>query len=178
MSTYAMDVVYKSDIGVVTTDFANYPISMAYGFVGMGQGGSLSNKDLGEKPKQGMSGGDYVTFSFYDLASPPTTINKIVISSVDITNPDQPNNASPFDGQGGWSTGVLTLTGSQIPGFGSGQSAGCNVQTSGFNIGAFQAQNKQGKILSYEITITVYVPWSDGTTRIFQVDPEVDVASE
>lgn len=171
--TFALDVCYKSDVTTLFTPNANNPISMAYGFVQIVNGGFI---ERGAIVDLSIDAGDSVKFSFLDIAANPAPISSIVISCNDVTPPNNPNNpiknVSPF----GWTNGTYTVPTTQLTSTSSFGSSGCNMNGHGLTIGPFTAQAAPGnRNKTYDITITITVNMPDGSTRVFQVDPEIDV---
>jgi len=70
--TFALDVCYKSDVSTLFTPNANNPISMAYGFVQLVDGGFI---ERGAIVDLSIDAGDSVKFSFLDIAANPASIS-------------------------------------------------------------------------------------------------------
>ncbi|MDX2044929.1 MAG: hypothetical protein SF097_27205 [Acidobacteriota bacterium] len=141
----------------------NEPIAIAYGFAKW-EGGSFKGK--GQNLLKLKQGDDFYV-NVFDTALNPGQVTEILVSFEPF--PHAKAN-SPFS-----DSAEMRLKGTNIStALSDAASAGCNVIGTRWTTGAFKVQNP-GR---YKFTITVTVNMPDGSTRIFQVDPEVDVMAE
>lgn len=178
MGQIALDVAFKSDVATVKDATLVNPIAMAFGYC-MRSDTTKSWAEVGEKTDEGVVLTDTVFFSFFDLASLPWKITEInIVFTNKGTGSDLP--PSPF----GWDKGTLTINGTGLmsPQGGVG-SMGCNLTGSFSSYGPYTPTDTG----NFEFTVTLTAEQVDSkgnpvigpngkpVTRIFQVDPEMDV---
>lgn len=155
--SYAIDVSFDSG---TTPALPGEPIAIAYGFAKLE---GYSYKGKGQKMLKLKQGDDFYV-NVFDTAQVAGQVTEILVSFERF--PGASGN-SPFS-----ASADSRLKGTDIStAFSGAVSAGCNVIGTGWTARAFKAQNS-GR---YKFTVTVTILMADGTTKVFQVDPEMDV---